>query len=186
MNTKRSYLTFELLTKGSKARHSLLLKWLAQDHIHEWLHGDGLKNTLEDIENSLKGNALCQHWIALMDGKPFGYLITYEIKKTHADDYELARWCQKEGRSITLDLFIGNKEFIGKGLSVPMIQELLINHFSDVAEILIDPEASNVRAIHVYKKAGFKIIGEFIATWHPVKHLKMHLDMDDLKSKKKQ
>jgi RimJ/RimL family protein N-acetyltransferase len=47
-------------------------------------------------------------------------------------------------------------------------------------KVLIDPETSNTRAIHVYKKVGFKITGEFIASWHPVPHYQMELDMDTL------
>ena len=47
-------------------------------------------------------------------------------------------------------------------------------------KILIDPEATNARAVHVYQKAGFKITGEFIASWHPVLHYQMELDMKDL------
>ena len=61
-----------------------------------------------------------------------------------------------------------------------MIQEFLISHFPKMKKVLIDPEASNERAIHVYQKAGFKIIGEFIASWHPVPHYQMELYMDEL------
>ena len=61
-----------------------------------------------------------------------------------------------------------------------MIREFLINHFSNVKRVLIDPEATNKRAIHVYQKVGFKIIGEFIASWHPVTHYQMELYMKDL------
>ncbi len=50
----------------------------------------------------------------------------------------------------------------------------------NVKRVLIDPEATNKRAIHVYKKVGFKIIGEFIASWHPVPHYQMELYMKDL------
>ncbi len=46
--------------------------------------------------------------------------------------------------------------------------------------MLIDPEATNTKAIHVYEKVGFKIIGEFIASWHPVPHYQMSLEMKDL------
>ena len=42
----------------------------------------------------------------------------------------------------------------------------------------IDPEATNTRAIHVYEKIGFKITGEFIASWHPVPHYQMELNME--------
>jgi RimJ/RimL family protein N-acetyltransferase len=50
--------------------------------------------------------------------------------------------------------------------------------------VLIDPEISNERAVHVYKKAGFEIIGEFIAPWHPVPHYKMKLCIEDLKKER--
>lgn len=161
----------------------LLHSWLKQDHIKEWLHGQGLQNTLNDLENFFKcRDYLCEHWIAYINEKPFGYLITSEVRKDVEDDAELSQQCQKDGRAITLDLFICDPQFLGKGLSVPMIQKFLLSYFADFSEVLIDPEATNLRAIHVYKKVGFKIIGEFIASWHPVLHYKMHLDMNDLKN----
>ncbi len=60
-----------------------------------------------------------------------------------------------------------------------MIREFLIKHFSNMKKVLIDPEATNKRAIHVYQKVGFKITGEIIASWHPVPHYQMELDMKD-------
>ncbi|WP_068469864.1 GNAT family N-acetyltransferase [Candidatus Protochlamydia phocaeensis] len=172
-----SILTFAYMMENQKP---LLIKWLAQDHIREWLHGKGLQNTLNDLDQFFAGSSLCKHWIAYSNGIPFGYLITSEVQKDSAEDADLAQWCQEEGRAITLDLFICDKRFLGKKLAVPMIQSFLLNHFSGVAEVLIDPEATNARAIHVYEKAGFKIIGEFTAAWHPVRHYKMRLSMKEL------
>lgn len=57
---------------------------------------------------------------------------------------------------------------------------------SHVKRVLIDPEATNVRAIHVYKKVGFKIVGEFIASWHTVPHYQMELQMQTLLDSKRQ
>ncbi len=176
MNSK-PYLTFNHLTQEQKP---LLLNWLSQEHIRKWLHGDGLLNILNDLDKFFKGSSLYEHWIAYQDETPFGYLITSEIKKNSPDDADLAQWCQEEGKAITLDLFICEQRFIGKGLAVPMIQEFLINKFSDVAEVLIEPEATNTRAIYVYEKAGFKTVGEFIAKWHPVLHYEMRLSMKEL------
>lgn len=82
--------------------------------------------------------------------------------------------------AITLDLFICDLNYLGKGIAVPMIREFLISQFPNVKRVLIDPEATNKRAIHVYQKVGFKIIREFIASWHPVLHYQMELYMDDL------
>ena len=58
-----------------------------------------------------------------------------------------------------------------------MIKEFLKSQFSHMKKVLIDPEATNTKAIHVYQKVGFKIVGEFIASWHPIPHYQMELDM---------
>lgn len=38
--------------------------WITQDHIKEWLHGDGLRNTIEDLDKFFKGTSWGGHWIA--------------------------------------------------------------------------------------------------------------------------
>jgi RimJ/RimL family protein N-acetyltransferase len=164
MESKKNHLnhpfrfTFKLVEEN---QIPLVHQWLAQEHIHEWLHGVGLQNTLEQLEKFFKGTSWGQHWIAYDKEFPFGYLLTSE-----------------EGPdAITLDLFICDLNYLGKGLGVQMIHEFLLSQFSHIKQVLIDPELTNTRAIHVYKKAGFKIIDEFIASWHPVPHYKMKLEI---------
>ncbi len=70
--------------------------------------------------------------------------------------------------AITLDLFICELDYLGKGLAVSMVQQFLKGQFPKIKRVLIDPEVTNTRAVHVYQKVGFKILGEFIASWHPV------------------
>ena len=155
----------------NKNQQQLIYEWIAQDHIHEWLHGEGLKNTIEDLGHFInKGLSWATHWVAYDNMIPFAYLITSEVPRSA----EHAR------NAITLDLFICSLDYMGKGLSVPMIHGFLINQFPLIDEVHIDPETRNTRAVHVYKKAGFKIIGEFIAPWHPVPHYKMRLNMADI------
>lgn len=145
----------------------LIHAWIAQDHIRAWLHGKGLQNTVEDLDKFFHGTSWGGHWIAYDQEIPFAYLLT-----------------SQEGEdAITLDLFICNLHYLGKGFAVPMIQEFLISQFSHKKWVTIDPEATNTRAIHVYQKAGFRLIGEFIASWHPVPHYKMQLEMADLLEK---
>lgn len=62
-----------------------------------------------------------------------------------------------------------------------VIKEFLLSKFSDVSEVFIDPEKTNEKAVHVYLKVGFRIMGEFIAAWHPVPHHIMKLDMKNLR-----
>lgn len=170
-------LSFKPLAPSQK---ELIHQWLAQEHIKKWIHGKGLQNTLNGIEKFFKGQSDGQYWIAYKQDIPFGFLITSEISKDPADKDELAKWCQENGKAITLDLFICDPQHLGKGLSVPMIHQFLTSQIPVVSEVFIDPEKTNERAVHVYKKAGFKIIGEFIAPWHPVPHYRMHLNMKEL------
>lgn len=143
---------------------SLIHEWLQQDHVKEWIHGVGLQNTLNGLEKFFRGDSSTTYWIGYYKGAPFAFLIT-----------------SPEGSdATTLDVFICNASYLGKGLAVPMIQEFLLRQFPTKKRVLIDPEATNKRAIHVYQKTGFKIIGEFIASWHPVPHYLMELHMEDL------
>jgi GrpB-like predicted nucleotidyltransferase (UPF0157 family)/dihydrofolate reductase/GNAT superfamily N-acetyltransferase len=146
------------------SQKTLIHNWLAQPHIKEWIHGVGLQNTLHGLEKFFQRESTKTYWVGYDNDIPFAFLIT-----------------SPEGNdATTLDLFICNLDYLGKGIAVPMIQEFLISHFPNVNKVLIDPEATNVRAVHVYQKAGFKITGEFIASWHPVPHYQMELDMNDL------
>lgn len=156
----------------NKTQHALVLGWIRQPHINEWLHGEGLSNTIKDLDAFLnEGEHWATHWIAYDNDIPFAYLITSQLDKS--EEYP-------EG-AITLDLFICRLDYIGKGLAVKMIHEFILSQFSDAKMVVIDPEISNERAVYVYKKAGFEIIGEFIASWHPVPHYKMQLNVSHLK-----
>lgn len=149
---------------AKSSQRTLLHQWFEQKHIKEWMHGVGLQNTLNGLEKFFQGKSDTTYWIGYDKNIPFAFLMT-----------------SPEGNdAITLDLFICDLNYLGKGIAVPMIREFLIKHFSNMKKVLIDPEATNERAVHVYQKVGFKIIGEFIANWHPVPHYQMELDMKDL------
>jgi len=135
--------------------------------------------------NKSKGKSLdrqteiIQHWIGYDGDKPFVYLLTSNVFKNAADAY--AKYSELDGLAITLDIFIGDTEYLGKGLASTIIKEFLLSQFSGVSEVFIDPEKDNVRAAHVYQKVGFRIVGEFIAPWHPVPHHIMKLGMKNLR-----
>lgn len=187
MNKSSFSFTFKPPVESQRA---LIHRWLQQDYISEWIHGQGLQNTLTGLEKfyqyQTEGKELdrkteiTQHWIGYEGDKPFVYLLTSNVLKQHGDEY--AKYCATEGLAITLDIFICEKDYLGKGLASAVIRQFLIDHFSDISEVLIDPEVRNKRAIHVYQKTGFHILGEFIAAWHPVSHYIMRLDMKDFKS----
>jgi len=149
---------------ATSSQRTLIHRWLEQMHIKEWIHGIGLQNTINGLEKFFQGKSRTTYWIGYDQEIPFAFLITSPERED----------------AITLDFFICDVKYLGKGLAVPTIREFLLSQFPKVKRVLLDPEATNVRAIHVYKKVGFKIIGEFIASWHPVPHYQMELSMKDL------
>lgn len=146
----------------------LLMHWFQQSHINKWMHGKGLQNTIDGLQNFFKGETKTSYWIGYDNSTPFAFLITSYLNP----------------EEITLDVFICDLNYLGKGLAIIMIKTFLMNYFVNVKKVHIDPETTNSRAIHVYKKLGFKIVDEFIASWHPVPHYQMELDMEQLKIQK--
>lgn len=170
-------------------QRSLIHHWLQQDYISEWIHGQGLQNTLTGLDRFFLHQAegkelnrqtkITQHWIGYDGEKPFVYLLTSNVFKDNQDD-EYAKYSVTDGHAITLDIFIVDKNYLGKGYAPEIIRQFLLTHCSDVAEVFIDPEKQNKRAIRVYQKVGFQVVGEFLAKWHPVPHLIMRLGMNQL------
>ena len=150
----------------------LILAWLARPHITEWLHGDGYRNTVASLDGFLSGRTVDPaHWIAYLDGCPFAHLIASRVDP--ADD-RYAAVAFAGDTVVSIDVFIGDPADTGRGHGTEMIRAFLDRCFPGASDAVIDPEASNARAVHVYRKVGFRIVDTFIAPWHPVPHFLMH------------
>lgn len=158
---------------------SLVHSWLVQPYVSEWFYGQGLENTFKHLDEFLAGSSFAQYWLAFDKDYPFAFLITSYVDKPHD---ELTKWCSSDGQAITLDMLIGDPNYLGKGYAVQVIHQFLFSQFPSVSEVLIDPEATNIKAIHVYQKAGFKILGEFIPSHSPHPHYMMRLNLQELKN----
>jgi len=172
MKTER--FAFEL---ANTVKHQeLILSWLQQPHVMQWFCGQGLKNTIQELDQFLHDSSIFQYWLALDHEHPFALLITSVVEKP---DDELTRWCVDAGKTITLDILIGDANYLGKGFAHRLIEQFLATQFANVREVLIDPDATNLRAIHVYQKAGFQIVGEFIPSHSNQPHVMMRLNKND-------
>lgn len=170
--------------------HSIIQEWLHKEHVKPFFYGEGLENTLRNLALSVKGiknngRYSFEHLVACIDGQPFGFLITSEVEGPYDPKDPYNKWYEEGKTTITLDLLIGEEAFLGKGLAPRMIQEFLLDKFSHVSKVLIDPEEGNQKAIHVYEKAGFKKIEIFPQTHDdPQPCWMMHLMMEELKRQK--
>lgn len=183
MSAKNKQMNFLPLETKFKAT---ILNWFEADHVKEFYYGDGLQNTLDNINLYCQGinhngDYSFDHWVAFIDNKSFGFLMTGTIEGPYDINDDYNKWYRPGKNIFTLDLLIGSQKFLGKGLAHRMIQEFILNKFSSADFFLIDPEKSNLKAIHVYQKVGFKKIGEFCPSHNPVPHVMMKIDVSELK-----
>ena len=160
-----------------KEHLDLVHSWLKKPHVVKWFYGQGLQNTLDHLDAFLNGSCNSAYWLGFDGDHPFAFFITsFVLKPTDP----LTRWCKEKGDTITLDMLIGDTNYLGKGLSHILIREFLLQQFPKAAEVLIDPEASNLHAIHIYKKVGFEIVETFIPSHSPNPHYMMRLNTKKL------
>ncbi|GLX66221.1 GNAT family N-acetyltransferase [Paenibacillus glycanilyticus] len=89
-------------------------------------------------------------------GTDIGYLQFYEIEAEERKIYGLAD--EKDVKIYGMDQFIGEPSYWNKGIGSALIRETVryLEQERGARTIVMDPQAWNSRALHVYEKAGFK------------------------------
>ncbi|GHG08398.1 acetyltransferase [Deinococcus piscis] len=136
----------------------LLHGWLQQPHVREfWDDGD---RTLQQVQAHYFGPARdAVGFMVTLGTEAVAYAQAYPVPE--ASDY--AKWRSSTGETWGIDLFIGEERWLGHGLAVDLIKALLMHlrrQQPELQRVLIDPEARNTRARHIYAKAGFVVVGE--------------------------
>ncbi|HIM06140.1 MAG TPA: GNAT family N-acetyltransferase [Gammaproteobacteria bacterium] len=140
----------------------LISRWFHSPHVSQFW-GEASKN-IRDFRNAMTGVcALFNYWIGQDDTIPFCLLITTDATRDTPE--HLAPFLPETGEACTLDVLIGPPEYVGRGIATQMLESFL-SHIQyqnrALRTVLIDPEANNSRAIHVYEKAGFQLVSEFV------------------------
>jgi RimJ/RimL family protein N-acetyltransferase len=59
-------------------------------------------------------------------------------------------------------MFIGPEAYLGKGYAIPTLKAFTqFLRDKGIERLMIDPEVTNVKAIHVYERVGFKTVATF-------------------------
>jgi len=126
--------------------------WDAQPHI-QYAKGNG--DWRWETELSKSPSCWREQLIADVHGKPIGYL---EIADPALDESHY--WGPTEPGYRAIDLWIGEPEYLGKGYGTRMMELALARCFADpsVHAVIIDPLASNARAIRFYERLGFEFM----------------------------
>lgn len=136
--------------------------WKDKPHIQEFW--DNSPEMWANCENYFHGKKdEFDYWVGSLNHEPFALILTNDTKE---GGYEPGiHYAEKDGRTIGIDFMIGEERFLNKGLShLTLIEFMKFLKIQDpsVTAFLIDPEAENSKAVHVYSKAGFDIVGTFI------------------------
>lgn len=93
--------------------------------------------------------------MAELDGRPIGFVQIIDPAQE-----ESHYWGEVPANLRAIDIWIGEKDCLGKGYGTQMMRLALNICFEDpkVTAILIDPLASNVRAHQFYERLGFRFV----------------------------
>ena len=134
------------LMHDSEEDYTQLSRWLSDPRVLEFYEGRDSPQSIDDIRRNysprvmaLENNTPC---FIELDHVPIGYMQFYPTE-------EKGVW--------GIDQFIGVPEQWNKGLGARAVRLILRHLFTSLGAIkcVIDPHATNHRAIRCYEKAGF-------------------------------
>lgn len=153
----------------------MIAAWLALPHVQKWW-GDPATE-IDDIRNHIDSVSV-EPLIILLDGKPIGYMQSYDPHMEDAHPYQ-----DQPMGTLGIDQFIGDPALIGLGHGPRLIEAFVEELFDEGApRIIIDPDPANKSAIRCYQKAGFHEIGLRLSAYGPA--LIMARDSDNETSSK--
>ncbi len=133
---------------------TVLHQWLQNKHVREfWDDGD---RTLEQVKNHYKPEEGIKRYLFYIEDQPAGYFQSYIVDKEN----EYYSYSLKN--TLGIDFFIGNENLLNKGHAIHILSYFIKECCVEADRILVDPQASNAKAIHLYKKYGFTQMGEQI------------------------
>lgn len=93
--------------------------------------------------------------IAELDGRPIGFVQIIDPARE-----ESHYWGNVPNGLRAIDLWIGEKDELGKGYGTEMMRLALTRCFADptVTAVLVDPLTSNTRAHRFYERLGFQFV----------------------------
>jgi RimJ/RimL family protein N-acetyltransferase len=162
-----------LFEEAALDHKDIIFGWLDSPHIKEFWDNSAAHR--QDIVSFMKGDkeprtyfqGIFTYWIGSLEGKPYCLVMTAEVCKDKKDYPQIWKdYLSPTGRTYSIDFCIGNIALFGKGLAAPTLEAFMQFFQENVDEkadtFFIDPDDNNPRAKHVYAKAGFDLVGDYV------------------------
>jgi aminoglycoside 6'-N-acetyltransferase len=146
-----------------------LYLWLHKSHVREFYHTKrvpGWNEFCAEYLQRLDPDWPTKCFLSYTGMAPIGYIQAYRVA-----DYPAYAAMIQEDSGISLDLLIGEAEFVGKGwgrlILLKFINEVAFPLFDGEHVCWIYHETSNQRALSASRAAGFKHVRHFIEEGDP-------------------
>jgi aminoglycoside 6'-N-acetyltransferase len=131
----------------------LIADWLARPHVRQWWDDP---SNLERI-GYLIGSTNERGFVIVADGVPAGFIQAYNC---YAQPDPI-RDNKDPPETWGLDLFVGEEDWLRKGVAFAAIGEMIeLLRQGSCTRLIIDPREDNVAAIALYEKVGFTKFAE--------------------------
>jgi RimJ/RimL family protein N-acetyltransferase len=161
----------------------LMHRWLNAPHVRRWWYDEG--TSCREIEAKylprIEGRDSARPFVILHGNGLIGYIQYYPI--SDEDDEAYAGLVDVEN-SAGVDLFIGEAEYLHRGLGQHIVRGFLSEYvFSDpeIEACVIGPEPKNVAAIRAYEKAGFRFFKTIHVPGEPEPEYLMKLTREEFR-----
>ena len=139
----------------------LVHEWHQRPHVKRWWVA---RDTLEETEGhyvpTIDGTEPTDHYLALLDGEPFGMIQTYLVS-----DYPDYAALIGEGEGTAgVDIYIADESLTGRGLGTEMLRRFvdeIVFARPETTAATADPDKRNMASIRAFEKAGFRVVREF-------------------------
>jgi aminoglycoside 6'-N-acetyltransferase len=127
----------------------LLRRWQKTAQVSRWWGSD------DPFDKEDFADPRVSRWIVSYEGQPFAYMQDYAV---HGWGQHHFAYLPEKSRGI--DQYIGEPNMIGKGHGTGFIGQRIAELLGQgVPVVATDPHPENARAIAVYEKLGFRIVG---------------------------
>jgi RimJ/RimL family protein N-acetyltransferase len=141
----------------------LLHEWLQRPHVRRWW---GERESFEDVVAhylpAVEGREPTDHYIVVLDGRPIGMLQTY-LAVDYPEHAKLMRI--SDAATAGVDILIGEPELTGLGLGTEILRRFVsevVFARPETTSCIADPDVANVASVRAFKKAGFRVVRDFL------------------------
>jgi aminoglycoside phosphotransferase (APT) family kinase protein/RimJ/RimL family protein N-acetyltransferase len=141
----------------SEEYFALIQIWFNEPHVQSFysLRAWTIEDVRQKLTPCIQGVGGMECYIISVDKTPMGYIQCYPVKEHPWDNQNLVE--ELIQNSAGIDLFIGEKKFIGKGFGCEILEAFLKNYiWTRYKYCLVDPDIRNDISIRLFKKCGFR------------------------------